>query len=218
MRSGAIAVIRADAATVVALIGAGYVLGVIPSAVWVARSRGVDIYSVGSGNPGASNVYRTLGKGPAAAVFALDAGKGIAAAALGYWFVGGGAAFALLGGIAAVAGHTWPASRAFKGGRGVATAAGAILVAYPVVFAVLLGAWGLGVALSRKPSVGALVAVPAFLVAVVVARRPLPETVLAIVLAGMVAVRHSANIGRLVRGEEHGLSEPLDKGGRIGAE
>lgn len=188
------------------LIVAGYLLGTIPSAVWVARSRGVDIYSVGSGNPGASNVYRALGKGAAALVFAIDALKGVIPAAAGRWMPGGTVAFGLIGGMAAVVGHTWPVFRKFKGGRGVATGAGVLAVCYPVLTLAMLAVFAIVVGVTRKPSIASLVALVGAVIGVIVIGRDLFEIVLVLLMAALVLARHTENIKRLIRGEEHGLA------------
>lgn len=183
----------------------GYLLGTIPSAVWVARSHGLDIYEIGSGNPGASNIYRALGKKAAALVFLLDAMKGALPAAAGRWAFGGTIALGLIGGAAAVAGHSWPVFRRFKGGRGVATGAGVLLVCYPILVLVLLVLFALVVAVTKKPSVGSLVAILGVVVGMVVIRPPLSQSLMVLVLVVLVLARHAENIKRLFRGEEHGL-------------
>lgn len=188
----------------------GYLLGTIPSAVWVARSRGVNIYEVGSGNPGASNVYRAVGKGAAVAVFVLDAAKGAAPAAAGLLMPGGSITFGLIGGAAAVIGHTWPVFRRFKGGRGVATGAGALLVCYPVMTLILAVVFAVVVAITRKPSVGSLVAIVGVLVGGVVVWQGWGELLLLIGLVALVLARHTENIKRIFAGEEHGLELESD--------
>ncbi|RIK08328.1 MAG: acyl-phosphate glycerol 3-phosphate acyltransferase [Acidobacteria bacterium] len=193
------------AAKIPILMAVGYLLGTIPSAVWVARSYGLDIYEVGSGNPGASNIYRALGKKAAALVFLMDALKGVIPAALGRWALGGTIALGLVGGAAAVAGHSWPVFRRFRGGRGVATGAGVLLVCYPVLTLILLGVFALIVAVAKKPSIGSLAAIAGVVVGMIVIAPPRSELLLVIALVVLVLVRHAENIKRLFRGEEHGL-------------
>src|SRR5438874_8450805 len=108
----------------IVLVPIGYLLGTFPSAVLVARARGVDITRQGSGNPGASNVIRVLGWRAGAVVLATDFAKGAAAAGGG--LAAGGRAGAYVVGIAAVVGHTYPPGR--KGGKGVAAAGGMLVV------------------------------------------------------------------------------------------
>ncbi|MBU6315568.1 MAG: glycerol-3-phosphate acyltransferase, partial [Acidobacteria bacterium] len=117
-----------------------YLLGTFPSAVMVARSRGIDITKVGSGNPGASNISRTMGKAWGIAVFALDALKGIIPAALGAHVLDSRPlGYAMVG--ASVIGHMFPATRGFRGGKGVATMAGSMFVLQPVVALILFFVW-----------------------------------------------------------------------------
>src|SRR5665811_1328428 len=114
--------------TWLALLGA-YIIGSLDFAVVVGQANGVDIRSVGSGNPGTSNVLRTLGRGPAAMVLVGDTLKGVIAAAVGWLAAGTGGDPALeplayAAGFLAVAGHAFPVFHRFKGGKGVAAAAG----------------------------------------------------------------------------------------------
>ena len=106
--------------------------GRFPSAEIVARRSGVDITAAGSGNPGASNTFRLLGWRAGVLVFALDVAKGAIAAGVGL-LVADGHVGAYVLGIAAIIGHTFPVTRHFKGGRGVATGAGVLLVIFPVL-------------------------------------------------------------------------------------
>jgi glycerol-3-phosphate acyltransferase PlsY len=119
-------------------IVAAYVLGTLPTAHLVAGRHGVDPTRVGSGNPGATNVMRAVGKRAGALTLAGDVVKGLAAAGLG-WAVGG-RDLAIFCGVAAVVGHILPVTRRFQGGRGVATGFGMTVVIFPI--AVLAGvAW-----------------------------------------------------------------------------
>ena len=128
----------------VALIG--YLLGSIPVAVIVSKRFGVDIYSVGSGNPGATNVLREIGKPAGYTVFALDFIKGFLAT---YWFMiplfysTGDPVLGLWGLPAAVLGHTYPLFSGFRGGKGVATAMGGLLGVMPVCLMMGLAVWGI---------------------------------------------------------------------------
>src|SRR3954469_10179562 len=111
------------------LVPVAYFLGTFPSASLVARRRGVDVTAEGSGNPGASNTFRLLGWRAGALVFGLDLAKGAIATAAGLAVAGHVGAFLL--GAAAVLGHMLPATRHFRGGRGVATGAGVVAVVFP---------------------------------------------------------------------------------------
>ena len=121
------------------LLVPAYLLGTFPSAVMVARSKGIDIHEVGSGNPGASNVARTMGTKWGVFVFFLDGLKGAIPAAVALMFTErpSPAAYAMT--AAAVVGHMYPITRRFKGGKGVATMGGATLVLQPLLFVILTG-------------------------------------------------------------------------------
>lgn len=111
------------------LVPVAYLLGTFPSAIMVARSKGIDITTVGSGNPGASNIARTLGAKWGIAVFAMDALKGAVPAAVGLLLDTRPGAYVLV--AAAVLGHMYPVTRGFRGGKGVATLGGATIVLHP---------------------------------------------------------------------------------------
>lgn len=121
-----------------AVVAVAYGLGTLPTAHLVAARHGVDPTRVGSGNPGATNVMRTVGKRAGALTLVGDVLKGLAAAGLG-WAVGG-REMAVLCGVAAVLGHVLPATRRFRGGRGVATGFGMIVAIFPLA-AVVGAVW-----------------------------------------------------------------------------
>ena len=177
-----------------------YVLGMFPTALLVGRRTGVDPTAAGSGNPGATNVLRTAGRRAALLTLLGDGGKGALAAALG-WAVGGHG-LGVACGVAAVVGHIAPVTRRFRGGKGVATAAGMVLVLFPLVALVGAVAYGLAVAVTRVGSVGSLTA--AVVVPVTAALTGVPGWELAGLVAceALVVLRHSGNIRRLVQGEE----------------
>ena len=198
---------------------AAYLLGSVPFGVIVARAKGVDLRAVGSGNIGATNVGRACGKPLGILVFALDAGKGFAAAGPLCWLLldlGAVPAESLLraglGPLCAAAvfsGHVWPVFLGFRGGKGVASGAGAMLALEPVALAAGLILWGLSLLLTRYMSVaslfGAAGAAGITLARLLRAGRlqaEWPLMTLVGLLAVMVVVRHRSNIGRLLRGEE----------------
>ena len=137
----------------------GYLLGSIPFGVLVAKRMGVDIYSVGSGNPGATNVLRSIGKPAGYTVFLLDFLKGVLATV---WFKFGLVAFsgdpnlALWGLPAAVLGHTYPLFAKFKGGKGVATAMGGMLGVMPGCLLIGLVSWGVIFVTTRYVAVASI--------------------------------------------------------------
>lgn len=191
-----------DGAVIPALVmlPLAYLLGTFPSAVLVARARGVDITTSGSGNPGASNVSRLLGRKLGIFVFVLDGLKGalsVLAGFLAFRYAG-----ALILACAAVVGHVFPITRRFKGGKGVATAGGAMLALYPLVSLVLLVLWLSVVKLTKKASLASLAIVVGLPIGLVIVGRPATEIVTTIGLGAFVIWRHWPNLKRLVRGEE----------------
>ena len=143
----------------VSVVMVGYLLGSIPFGVLVAKRVGVDIYSVGSGNPGATNVLRSIGKPAGYTVFLLDFLKGVLATV---WFKFGLVAFsgdpnlALWGLPAAVLGHTYPLFAKFKGGKGVATAMGGLLGVMPGCLLIGLVSWGVIFVTTRYVAVASI--------------------------------------------------------------
>jgi glycerol-3-phosphate acyltransferase PlsY len=186
------------------LLPVAYVIGTFPSAVLVARANGVDIRTVGSGNPGASNVARVLGWRKGFWVFALDAAKGALAAGLGLIVDGREAGYAL--GAAAVLGHVFPAWQRFRGGKGVATGGGVFAVLSPIVFVALVGAWFAVSRLTKKASIASIFVVVMLPVGVGIARREVWEVLATIGLCLLVMARHLGNIKRLVTRDEHALT------------
>jgi glycerol-3-phosphate acyltransferase PlsY len=183
------------------LIPLGYLLGMFPTAVLVARAKGIDITAEGSGNPGASNVARLLGWKWGALVLLGDFAKGALAAGAG--LAAGGRAGAYLVGAAAVLGHTFPLGR--KGGKGVATAGGMLTVLFPIIAVVLFVVWNVVAKLLGKASIASLVICIAFPVIVGVLEYEWWETLVISVIAAFIVVRHTANIRRLLGRAEHAL-------------
>jgi glycerol-3-phosphate acyltransferase PlsY len=122
--------------------GVGYLVGSLSFAILVARARGVDIRSVGSGNPGATNVKRALGRGAGNLVFILDFLKGFLPA---LWpmlvFANGSGLLSILGLTGTILGHSFPVYYGFKGGKGVATTMGGLFAVMPVVMLIGVLAW-----------------------------------------------------------------------------
>lgn len=192
-----------DGAVVILLVPLAYLLGTFPSAEIVARRRGIDVTAAGSGNPGASNTFRLLGWKAGAVVFGLDAAKGAIAALAGLLIDDERGALVL--GIAAIIGHTLPVTRRFKGGRGVATAGGVLLVLYPLILLGALVVWAAIARLTGKASVASIVVVAAFPVAVALTGASWWEVAVLAAVAVLVLARHGSNLRRLVRGEELGI-------------
>ena len=199
-----------------AVASIGYLLGALPFGYVVARAHGVDIFKEGSGNPGATNVKRVLGekfgaKGKRAGnlVFALDAVKGAVAAAWPFFSAlpeTEARLLGLVGVIAAVLGHSFSIFTKFKGGKGVATAAGGLIVLMPLSCSVGAVVWVLTFVITRYVSLGsvlAAVAVPATSwVRWYQGDLPVAFSVVATALGAFVIFRHRGNIKRLLAGTE----------------
>lgn len=187
-----------------ALLGA-YLIGSVDFAVLVGRLHGVDIHQVGSGNPGTSNVFRTLGRGPAAMVLIGDLIKGVVAAAMGLVASRGRlplAPWAYAAGLAAVLGHCYPVFHRFKGGKGVATSAGVVFFLIPIVGVIVTAVWILVAKVWKVASISSLI--------VVVISIPLAlwqgvrglSLVLFIAMLALIVYRHRGNIERLLHRTE----------------
>lgn len=206
----ALLIARIAAAHVVA-----YLLGGIPWSLIIGRRFfGIDPRDHGSGNLGATNTLRVLGARAGAAVFALDIAKGAAAVAMAMLIVPPGVLdpvwrdWVLIGaGMAAIVGHSYSPYAKFAGGKGVATAAGAIAVLMPLAWPILFLSFVLVVALSRMVSLGSVLIAIEFPLLILALYRDRPAFVtFAFVAAALVVWRHRANIGRIIRGEESKIS------------
>lgn len=184
-----------------ALVPAAYLIGTFPSALMVARAKGVDITSAGSGNPGASNVARVLGTKWGLAVFVLDALKGALPALFALTVLDSRPAVYLLV-AAATLGHMFPVTRGWRGGKGVATVGGAMLVAHPLVSAILLAIWIVVRRVSGKASLASLLIAVGLPIGVAVAGSPAWELGAVMGLAVLVMLRHTDNLRRLAGGTE----------------
>lgn len=186
---------------IISLAIAAYLLGSVNTAVLVARARGVDIYSVGSGNPGASNALRTMGKGAAALVYVGDLAKGFIPALIAVLAWGRPEAFAV--GFFAVVGHCYPLYFRFRGGKGVATAGGVLLATVPVVVVVLAALYALIVAITKISSLGSLTMAALAIPAVVVAGARGWALGWWVATIALIVWRHRGNIARLLGGSEN---------------
>ena len=188
---------------VVLLTAAGYFIGTFPSAIMVAKANGIDITAVGSGNPGASNVARALGMRKGAYVYGLDAVKGAVATGLGLAIFGNAAAFWCA--AAAVIGHVYPITRRFAGGKGVATASGAMLVVHPFISLGLLFLWAVLSKTTKKASVSSLIITFLLPVCIAAAGAPGWEVGATVGIGVLVVIRHIPNLRRLRSGLEPSL-------------
>ena len=185
------------------LLPIAYMIGTFPSAALVARASGIDIRSVGSGNPGASNVTRVLGWRKGVWVFVLDAAKGALAAGIGLAAGGRPAGYAL--GAAAVVGHVFPVWQRFRGGKGVATGGGIAAVMAPIAFGLLMLLWFAISQTTKKASVASIAVVALLPVGVAIEQRRWWEVLAIVGICVLVMARHLGNIKRLLARREHAL-------------
>ncbi len=181
----------------------GYLLGSLPFGYWVPKLvRGEDIRTQGSGNVGASNVFRVYGRSLGVSVALLDLAKGFAAASLGLWL--GGALFGVLAAAAAMLGHARPVFLRFeKGGKMVATAGGALVALAPLAAFICIAAWLVVFVVTRYASLASIVTALVLAVLVVVLDYPWPIRAFGIAGAAAVIVLHRQNIRRLRGRTEH---------------
>lgn len=201
---------------------AAYLIGAIPTAVWVGKTfYGVDVRQHGSGNAGATNTFRVLGKKPGSFVMAVDIFKGWAATSLAQVLVMSGAIepdklilFKIILGVLAVVGHIFPVYVGFKGGKGVATLMGMVLAIHLPAALICLGIFLVVLLLFKYVSLGSMIAAIAFPLLLLLPRFH-PEEPLLIVfgflLSLMVVLTHKKNIGRLLQGQESKVNFNLSK-------
>ncbi|GAC1423722.1 MAG: glycerol-3-phosphate 1-O-acyltransferase PlsY [Ktedonobacteraceae bacterium] len=194
----------------------GYLWGSIPSGYWMGkllRGKDFDIREYGSKKTGATNVRRTLGNGPAIVVLIIDLSKGIGPALLARSVpalhgAGWGVAVA---GITALLGHCYPIFIGFRGGRGVITGAGAVLVISPLIFLIAAVVAISTIALSRYVSLGSILGAFTIIISGIIFRVlgwvSIPEVIFLIIGPVFVILLHYDNIGRLLAGKERKLGQ-----------
>jgi glycerol-3-phosphate acyltransferase PlsY len=189
---------------------AAYLLGSIPTGYLAGCARGIDIRAVGSGNMGAANVFRTLGKTAGVIVLVVDGLKGYAACA---WLCDGMLAllgvsmtdmelYRIIAGISAVLGHNFTCWLKFKGGKGIATSAGVFVALAPLAVGIALGAWIIVFALSRYVSIASIAAAVALPAAVWLTPNSLTLRIVTTALGLLAIAKHKSNIERLFNGTE----------------
>lgn len=195
--------------TYLAAVAAGYFVGSIPTGFLVAKAKGIDIRQVGSGNIGATNVFRILGKGAGVFVLLMDALKGVVpviwlaplclhldrSANLEWMRIGAG--------IAAILGHNYTCWLRFKGGKGIATSAGAFLALTPKPLGIAFLSWVIFFMITRYVSVASIVAAIALPAATWMLPYSLPLKVVTTIIGALAIYKHRANIQRLLAGTEN---------------
>jgi len=190
-------------------IVAAYLVGSIPTAYIFARLfRGVDIRRYGSGNVGATNAFRVIGRAPAIIVLAIDIFKGYVTTtfiANSFLYITPAARpelYQVLCGVAAIAGHNWPVFLKFKGGKGVATSAGVVLGLIPKIFWLGFAIWAVALFLTGYVSVASILASAVIPIFTLVFGEPTEIVVSMSVLCVIIVYKHRSNLKRLRKGEE----------------
>lgn len=193
----------------------GYLLGSIPTGYLVGKARGIDLRTVGSGNIGATNVFRTLGKGLGILVLVIDGLKGYAACAwvpdmvFGYLTQKGGQpdtrfydVLRIAGGLSAVLGHNYTCWLKFKGGKGIATSAGMLAALVPLAFVIVLGIWIVMFAVTRYVSVASIAGAVALPFAAYLTKNSATIVLVTAFMSVLAVYKHRSNIQRLLNGTE----------------
>lgn len=184
---------------------AGYLLGSICVGMIVSRRKGQDIREVGSKSAGASNVLRTLGMRSGAITFVGDFFKVLIASLLGLLLIGQEGAMA--GGLVAVIGHNWPVFYGFRGGKGVAGSAAAMLVVFPIEALIAIALCIAVIYLTRYISLGSMVLLTSYALLVCILHWGWwSACIWSILMAALCILRHRSNIQRLIAGTERKLS------------
>ncbi len=181
----------------------GYLLGSANSSIIVGKFYGMDVRMHGSGNAGATNTLRTLGKSAALMVGIGDVLKGIISCIIGNFL--GGYTGLMVAGICAIIGHNWPVYFNFKGGKGIFTSFAVVLMMNWKIGLMLLGIFIIIVAITRYVSLGSVIASALFPVFGLIFNEGSQFTVFALILALLAIYRHKANIERLLKGTESKL-------------
>jgi glycerol-3-phosphate acyltransferase PlsY len=194
---------------------ASYLIGSIPTGFLWAKARGIDIRKVGSGNIGATNVMRTLGKGPGITVLAIDTVKGF----LPVWiaarvFSGVDVVWLqIICCVSVVAGHNWTCWLKFKGGKGVATSAGALLAFLPFPLVCALAVWLVVFLLGRYVSLASICAAVTVPIATWFVSRDVTLLLFTTLIAAVAVYKHKSNIQRLLAGTENRVGKPRSASG-----
>lgn len=188
-----------------------YLVGSISFSYLIAKKvAGIDIRSHGSGNAGATNTLRVLGKGPAIVVLLLDALKGVAALGIAHLISGGDPLTYAFAGIFAIIGHNWPIFFGFRGGKGIATTVGVAIGFSPTAFLIAVIVTLLVIAITRYVSLGSLIFVTLLPILLFVFHQPVLGGVSLLIML-FAFIRHSSNIVNLVQGKERKLGEKSNR-------
>ncbi len=200
-------------------VAVAYLLGSIPTGFLVGRAKGIDVRKVGSGNIGATNAFRALGKTAGALVLLVDALKGYLAAspvpALVQHLIAPSVVqddatrdyLQIIAGVVVILGHNYPCWLRFKGGKGIATSAGVLAALMPVTFAVGLGTWIVVCLATRYVSVASIAAALVLPLATWLADYSYRKIIIAGVMCALAIYKHKGNIERLMNGTENRIGQ-----------
>ncbi len=194
-----------DMITTILLFITAFILGSIPFGIIIAKAKGIDLKKVGSGNIGATNVLRSLGKWPALLTVLGDMLKGTAAVVVGRYF-GLGPVYEGLIGLMAIIGHNFSLFLKFRGGKGVATSLGVLVIYAPKIALFTLVIWFVVVIFKRYSSLGALVSL-GFLPINILLFDDKGKFLPAILITVLTFIRHKDNIRRLIKGTERKVGQ-----------
>ena len=191
---------------VIALVA--YLVGSIPFGYLIAKANGIDIRQHGSGNIGATNVLRTLGKKWGITCFACDFLKGLFSVWIALGLSGGSSFAGIIGAVACIIGHSFPIWLKFKGGKGVATSGGALFALLPVTALLLLVVWAIVFYATRYVSLASIAVAVALPIIVLISwltgmGADFPLFLFALIVGTLVVWRHRSNISRLMNGTEN---------------
>ena len=202
-------------------VAVAYLLGSIPTGYLVGLAKGVDVRKVGSGNIGATNAFRTLGKRAGALVLLVDALKGWLATRpmpmLVQQMVAPSAPqdlatqeyLQIIAGVVVILGHNYTCWLHFKGGKGIATSAGVLLALVPITFAAGLGTWIIVCWLTKYVSLGSIAAAVVLPIATWLTPHQSPRMIVVTGVMGALAIyKHKGNIERLLNGTESRIGQP----------
>ncbi len=185
-----------------ALILFGYLSGSLIFGELIAKAKGIDLRSVGSGNVGATNVSRALGKKFGAVVFLLDMLKGLIPTALAVTLKAPESLTVSLVGTAAVLGHMFPVFHRFQGGKGVATAFGVVLGISWKPALILIILWAMALYITRFVSVASMLSSLSAIIVFLAMDYPPNIILMALIISALIIFKHRSNIQRLISGEE----------------
>ncbi len=185
-----------------------YLIGSIPFGVLIAKTKGIDLQKTGSGNIGATNVLRSLGKWPALVTLSGDFLKGTVSVMLCSYILGG-EILESIAGITVVAGHMYPVFLSFRGGKGVATGFGVLAVYSPVSLLIILVIWVIAAFITKYSSLAAIAAFISLPLVFIIVDYSLIKISFAIVLAFLIILKHKGNLRRLAEGSEPKLKKTV---------